>query len=621
MQDAAPAIAYEDAGRLNIRVIPSGDVFRLQDDEDSMPDMAGLLDNDDNVPDGYHCVEGVASVKRRKMKMALFSDGDHSNDGVAQPGQPATRAAPQDNAAAGMRIMEHQTIDEISEDFATSGYKPTLPADMAAVNHGTACQAHGNVYMETSCISVPAHVDSLPAKDSLITQPVALELSVPSSMHACVADAQAYHDVADVAPIAKLQPCQQDLGGGESPHTASHGENVGLTAIGTDDPFAEVHLVQPAAAAQEHKQAGLVSGSVFVEPFAACDTVLQGEVEDITPALGSTGVKADMHGVGTTQAGDLTVSEHSPGLPNTEVRTMKEVQSLHAECELGQVGSAGADLGPACYRLQHGQPVPTDAAGPYCSLDLAASIDLDPGAAADDLSPQLAPTTAVEHTCGDADMMTPVMADPESGLVHSRSATRSVTFSEITTDLASGPTHEWQGDRQRRQHKGEGNPEEGQSGVTRLPRPALKPQCRANGSGLSVSAESPPHELVVQDSVAELPPSFGILQVEEAGILPGGSQDPKGQRVPLSPIKVNPLLGRVEDIPSKELAAVALTAPGSQGRRPRTKKARLEAIQASQESGQSPSVHCAADATGDKLGKTGMTTPIALSTRTGNVPP
>lgn len=203
----------------------------------------------------------------------------------------------------------------------------------------------------------------------------------------------------------------------------------------------------------------------------------------------------------------------------------------------------------------------------------------------DDLSPHLWPTAAGERSIGDVDMMTPVTNLSHPGLLQTRSATRSVTFSDVTTDLVAGPTHEWQGSRQRRAE----GVEYGTTGVSRLPRPALKPQCRGAGAEYCTLGDSPP-ALAGDGSVADKPPSFEIPQEDEAILTVTGSTEVG--RVPLSPIKVNTPRRGGTALSSKPLSSSALTMPGSQCKRPRTKKARLEAMRASQDGSRNSAAPC-----------------------------
>lgn len=241
-----------------------------------------------------------------------------------------------------------------------------------------------------------------------------------------------------------------------------------------------------------------------------------------------------------------------------------------------------------------------------------------------DLTPQLAPAASEEPRVGDAGA-TPDMTGSHSSLLRSRSATRSVTFSDLTTDLVSGPTHEWQGGRQRRRE----GAEEGQAPVVRLPRPALKPHSRIEGCGKVASGDRKPFENAEEGNAGEIPPSFGRSPADEAG---HGMDEGQG-RVPLSPIKINMMHGngQVSSMQQvKPLISSALAVPSSGGKRGRTKKARLAAVRASQEAsgklegdiaqeceqegigGQNVAVH--------KAGGTGTVATKALAARVINAP-
>lgn len=195
-----------------------------------------------------------------------------------------------------------------------------------------------------------------------------------------------------------------------------------------------------------------------------------------------------------------------------------------------------------------------------------------------DVSPLPLPFVEQHRSSGDR---TPDMATSHSGQLRSRSATRSVTFSDVTTDLVSGPMHEWQGSRQSRREGVEERP----AGALQLPRPALKQQCRVTGTLKSLAGDSPPLQLAAATSVAELPPSFGI-SLEEATV--DACTVASYERLPLSPIKANVAKLNATAPPVAPVTTSVPTVPGSHGKRPRTKKARLEAMRASKEAQCSP---------------------------------
>eukprot|EP00892_Ulva_mutabilis_P003168 jgi/Ulvmu1/12852/UM098_0037.1 len=678
MQEAAPSMAGQGEGeQAGIHKDQGQNHAMLEDGAEAPPRLAGPLDDEDDDFDALERNQSVrAPASAKRQKLALLSDDDDASE-EAQASQPHSSEGqiPAEGANAGMQHVAEHDIADVGDGMPAPA-ACSHPADNAAADHtapdsvasgdvaaddvaadgvaaddvpadgvaGTMSETEIDAHTDLACTAAPTACATgsgtaqeephLEGAGALVGQNVmqygAADTpgSNDDSMQDNAADApdesgDAIHDYAANAPGSDGVAVVDDTLQQRTEHPAGMCADDGCVE-GKDDLLACTSIDQAADAEDTPEQQDLsyAMDNELVEHAGGFSLDRDGLTGNVSVSVTEQKEK---------QALSVFASEPAaPAKPSaaTQPATPAAVVAVAVAEALAEASSAGgqrrqtiedshmqaadaadAVLGSSFERV----PDLGDAARQGSAVATRATLEQPSAAAAEDMSPHLAPMAVLERASGDADMRTPVMATMLSGIVRTRSATRSVTFSEVTTDLASGPMHEWQGGHQRQRHdRGDGG-DAGQDGTPQLPRPALKPQCHAHAVGPGDSGDSPPLPFTAQGSIADIPPSFSICPDAETASADGGRQ-----RLPLSPIKVTPARENIVPLLSSQLTA-ALTAPASQGRRPHTKKARLEAMRASQETAPSPAVPSAANVSGEKAVKWDASTPAALAASASSI--